>query len=370
MVDSTITTSNLSPRTQGCLKLAMLLITPIMLLCVLEAVGYVWEKQQANGRYAWELVASRRIEMDRYPTPGAGYTLMKRNAKYEYQDIPVVINALGLRSPSVEFTKPEGVFRILNLGDSVAMGWGVRQEESYGQILAGLLAEKLGRPVEVINAGVPGWNPENEIAYLQAVGLKFKPDLILLDFTLANDVYGSNALVENRRPAPIEWLRANTYFWPFLTIQLRWLEAKVKGETRMDVINPPHRANAYFPEDANDPKWRQIEGLVHQNMELAKGEGIPLIIVLFPLEDQVIDQAFSTLPQELFKEWTDKSDIQLVDLLLAYRQACGAKPGGRCYLEDRYLFADVWMHPSVLGHIIAAQEIQKVLSLNLSTTTK
>ena len=38
------------------------------------------------------------------------------------------------------------------------------------------------RHYEVINAGVPGWNLENELAYLQAEGLKYEPDLILLGY--------------------------------------------------------------------------------------------------------------------------------------------------------------------------------------------
>nr|NIP55905.1 hypothetical protein [Phycisphaerae bacterium]NIT61440.1 hypothetical protein [Fodinibius sp.]NIV13193.1 hypothetical protein [Fodinibius sp.]NIY30020.1 hypothetical protein [Fodinibius sp.] len=76
--------------------------------------------------------------------------------------------------------------------------------------------------LQVINAGVPGWNLANELAYLQAEGLRYEPDLILLDLTLVNDIYGPSALQAQDRPAVIEWLRTNTYFWPFLTVQIRW----------------------------------------------------------------------------------------------------------------------------------------------------
>jgi phospholipase/lecithinase/hemolysin len=53
--------------------------------------------------------------------------------------------------------------------------------------------------------------------------------------------------------------------------------------------------------------------------------------------------------------------IPVVDLLPSYRQACREKPGGACQLEDRYLFADVWMHPSAIGHQLTAKEIQQFL---------
>jgi hypothetical protein len=70
------------------------------------------------------------------------------------------------------------------------MGWGAREEDTYGRQLEQLLNEHStgDRHYEVINAGVPGWNLENALAYLQAEGLKYEPDLILLDLTIVNDI--------------------------------------------------------------------------------------------------------------------------------------------------------------------------------------
>ena len=70
-----------------------------------------------------------------------------------------IINSHGLRSPEINYEKRTGTFRILNLGDSVVMGWGIRQEDTYGRQLGSLLNEDGGGNLrfEVINAGVPGW---------------------------------------------------------------------------------------------------------------------------------------------------------------------------------------------------------------------
>jgi phospholipase/lecithinase/hemolysin len=84
------------------------------------------------------------------------------------------------------------------------------------------------------------------------------------------------------------------------------------------------------------------------------------------LEFQVIDEAFSTLPQEILIARAQEEGMDVLDLLSAYRVACDEKPDGPCELEDRYLFADVWMHPSAVGHELAAQEITKVLETTLA----
>jgi hypothetical protein len=345
-------------------NIALAIIAPLFFLGVLEGVAYIWERGQANSLYAWELVASRRMEWVKYYEPGAGYTLMKPGSHYEWQSIPVDINSHGLRGPEITYEKPATTYRILNLGDSVAMGWGVREEETYGQQLEALLNEHGASDLqyEVIDAAVPGWNLENTLAYLQAEGLKHDPDLILLDLTIVNDVYGKSALLAQNRPAPIEWLRANTYFWPFLTVQLRWMEARSQGRERIDVIDPPTKAESYFPLDRDSERWVEFLSLVSAINRLAGEKDIPVALVIFPLEFQVVDESYPTLPQELLLAQAAESGITAVDLLPAFRQACLEKPGGPCQREDRYLFADVWMHPSAYGHSITAAELEPVLA--------
>lgn len=352
-----------SRRTELLLKAAMVLSGPLLLLLLLEGISYFWERNQANGLYAWELVASRRIEMVEYPEPLPGYTKMKAGQEYLWQGIPVRINPHGLRGPETTYEKPEGTYRILNLGDSVAMGWGVDVEETYGR----QLEDRLNRDAsanehyEVINAGVPGWNPENELAYLQAEGMQYQPDLVLYDLTIVNDVYGANALQKDRQPPLQDWLRANTYFWPFLSIQMQWMQARTAGRERIDVIDPPTEAAKYFPLNANAERWDKLwESLLAMD-SLAAGQGAEFVLLLFPLEYQVVDENYSTLPQELLVERAQEAGMTVIDLLPVYQEACRAKPEGRCQLEDRYLFADVWMHPSPYGHTITTEAILTTL---------
>jgi hypothetical protein len=354
----------LSKRSELLLKVALAVTSPLLLLGLLEGVAYFWERGQANGPYAWELVASRRMVWEEFSEPDGGYTLIKPESHYVWQGISVDINSHGLRRPETTYEKPPATFRILNLGDSIAMGWGVAEEVTYGRRLEEWLNEQGDGAVhyEVINAGVPGWNPQNELAFLEAEGLKYQPDLILYDLTLANDIYGKSALLENNQPGLIGWLRDHTYFWPFLTVQLRWLEARAAGRDRIDVIDPPTDPSKYFPLDPESQRWNAIWDQVLAMQHLATANHAHFALILFPLEFQVLDKNYPTLPQDIFKAKAAEASIPILDLLPTFQESCRQKPGGACQFEDHYLFADVWMHPSAYGHKITADGLEAMLS--------
>lgn len=88
----------------------------------------------------------------------------------------VAINSKGLRDREHEFEKPEGISRVVVLGDSITFGYGgVERSELFTEILEERLAD-----VEFINLGVPGFSTDQEYHYLKEHGLKYDPDLVLL----------------------------------------------------------------------------------------------------------------------------------------------------------------------------------------------
>lgn len=101
--------------------------------------------------------------------------------------VTVHTNALGLRGTAVGRSKPPGTLRILVLGDSFAFGFGVEDDETFPARLETLLRERLGRPVEVLNAGVPGWNTAHYGLFLRERGLALQPDRVLVAL-MGNDV--------------------------------------------------------------------------------------------------------------------------------------------------------------------------------------
>jgi len=103
-------------------------------------------------------------------------------ARATYLGTEAVINSMGMRNPETTVEKPDGVYRILAVGDSVAFGWGVHEHECAPRVLETLLNEENpfpGKRVEVINAAVPGWNVVEEVMFILDESARFEPDMIL-----------------------------------------------------------------------------------------------------------------------------------------------------------------------------------------------
>ncbi len=97
-------------------------------------------------------------------------------------EVEMRINSAGIRSDrEFPFEKPEGVCRIVILGDSFFMSYEVTLENSYGSRLETRLAT-LGHNCEVINLAVSGFGTAESLIQLQEVGLKYDPDFVVLEW--------------------------------------------------------------------------------------------------------------------------------------------------------------------------------------------
>ncbi len=98
----------------------------------------------------------------------------------------LTINSRGLRDREYALAKPAGVRRVLVLGDSYTWGYGVANDEIYTEVLERSLAAR-GQVVQVINSGVSGWGTDQEYLFLEAEGMAYQPDVVVLALFLIND---------------------------------------------------------------------------------------------------------------------------------------------------------------------------------------
>ncbi|MEC4888809.1 MAG: GDSL-type esterase/lipase family protein [Nitrospira sp.] len=102
------------------------------------------------------------------------------NARIQNSSEHVAINSKGFVGPEFEKQKPAGTIRIIALGDSCtfAGGW---YETTYSGLLDRFLKDRYpDKRIEVINAGISGFNSEFALARLRDELLEYQPDMVTL----------------------------------------------------------------------------------------------------------------------------------------------------------------------------------------------
>lgn len=109
--------------------------------------------------------------------PDLGWSLLPgatADSKATGVRVRYAINSLGLRGPETTLDKPEGIFRIVVLGDSHAFGFGIPLEQHFTTLLQGYFKD-----VEVLNLGVCGYGVDQMALRLERDGFPLHPDLVI-----------------------------------------------------------------------------------------------------------------------------------------------------------------------------------------------
>jgi lysophospholipase L1-like esterase len=128
---------------------------------------------------------SSRYILDRLPDPELKYR-HRPNFESTYQGVSLRFNELGLRDDPVG-PKPPGEYRILCLGDSQTMGWGVRREDIWTERVEAILKARLGRDVRLVNSGVVSYETRQQYRFLTRHGWAMQPDMLFVMY-MDNDI--------------------------------------------------------------------------------------------------------------------------------------------------------------------------------------
>ncbi len=79
-----------------------------------------------------------------------------------YEDIVYKTNSYGIRNKEVSTTRDSNVIRILTLGDSFLWEDGLTENDLITTKLKEKLNDKFTDSIEVINAGIGGFNTKDE----------------------------------------------------------------------------------------------------------------------------------------------------------------------------------------------------------------
>ncbi|HEX5760546.1 MAG TPA: SGNH/GDSL hydrolase family protein [Thermoanaerobaculia bacterium] len=116
------------------------------------------------------------------PVPNLDY----RGPDRSFWDYAGASNSQGFRDREHAVAKPPGVYRVVVLGDSIAAGLKIeRVRNSFPPRLERLLGER-GLPAEVISLAVSGYNTRQEVELFKEKGLRYRPDLVLVAYSLTD----------------------------------------------------------------------------------------------------------------------------------------------------------------------------------------
>ena len=138
----------------------------------------------------------RRLAPDRPPlyVPDAAALYRLRpgtTARYHYpwmapgEEVEVKVNSRGFRGPELPDRKTGR--RVVVYGDSFVEARSSRLEDTFPARLEAALRERRAVPVEVVNAGVSGYGPDQVLARLDAELRELQPDLVVLGLYAGND---------------------------------------------------------------------------------------------------------------------------------------------------------------------------------------
>ena len=100
---------------------------------------------------------------------------------------PGQTGASGFRGPAVPKQRRPGAVRVACMGDSTTYGVGMPLEQAYISLLGRSLEYALQRPVEMVNAGCPGYSSYQGLRLLESDVLPLEPDVVTLLFGAWND---------------------------------------------------------------------------------------------------------------------------------------------------------------------------------------
>ncbi len=284
---------------------------------------------------------------------------------YAQGTVHVSTDSLGLREYDTRVNKPDGAIRILGLGDSITWGTGIEKEDTYLHLL-GLSLNTLGHEesstFETINAGVIGYSLHQELLLLEHLGVRLKPDVVLVGFA-ANDAYPTEDPFFNvqrfhqpskkdvRRRGYSSVPEVDFYFFRFIRTKLR----QVRDRLRYREQGPREPANrdTWAPGTFEASAWQPYLQTHFRDLKrLSDSQGFRLGVIVFPTVGQLSLMNKSSLPQVSLAEFFESEEIPYLDLYDVLRG------------NEETAFLDS-MHLSESGHEIVAEQLVAFVSSHL-----
>ncbi len=257
-----------------------------------------------------------------------------KNKSAILQSVEIRLNELGLRGAPVQQLMPSQR-RILVLGASMTLGWGVEEEDTMTARLEKMFADK-GEHVQVFNAGVGNYNAERSVERFFRDLKPLEPTDIVVHYVLRDaeklDAGGGNILLRNSYLAVTCWIAISRVFGE-------------QGEQSIE----QHYSNLY---SVDNPGFVSMRESLQKLAEYAKQKNIRIYLAIAPDLHNLQDYKFLSI-HETMRALSTELGFVFVDFLPPFRN-----------LDPKTLWAMPGdPHPNALGHKIMAETLFPILQL-------
>ena len=254
----------------GSMTRAFIRLTAVNLAVIVAATAALLALGEIALRLALPSSSSGSIYLYTLATPR--YKVMKPNAAVTAWGKELRTNELGFRDAAVP-EKPPGELRIVVLGDSFTVSAGVEQRDIWTTLLQKRLREKYPR-VRVLNRAVGGYNIVQYRMVLEEVGLRLKPDLLLVALFPDNDFSlegydGNFRAASGASPEAQPWHEELYVYRAYL----RRVAARLKGW-----LGEPGQRQAGDDRAGWDANVAALQAIA----DIARREQLPLEVALLP----------------------------------------------------------------------------------------
>ena len=309
------------------------------------------------------------------PDPAIGYRL-RPGARVRFTtaefDTRININDQGVRDDAPIGPKPPDERRIVVLGDSLVLAVQVDEQQTFCRLLEERL-NRNGGPIRyrVINAGVQGYGPVEELLFFRHVARAFQPDLVITTVFVGNDIEEALGSAPRLRERPLTEVISESTVTRLRRIVRRSMVLQIL-RLRVVAITSRFSWGGAPPEPplqsyAEHPAPRIAEGLaiardcIKAIADEAAGVGARTMVMLMPARFQVNDEDYGHLKKavegaggRLVRDAaTARFDEALTPLPVPRFDAL---PGLRAAGPDVFFLQTVHLTPR--GHEVVAAELE------------
>jgi len=266
--------------------------------------------------------------------------------------------------------------RVLGLGDSFAMGFGVEHGETYLARFGAAVSQTTGRSVDVINGGVVGYAPGNSYRLLEKRIDELRPDIVLFQLWVGDDLClgaeASRPLSQSEADASRVWRNLIRGSHVAMAIRDR---LKANDATRLWLMQRGY-VQPFVTIDWLDRRFRdrcggldELAKLLRDTRQLTEERDSRLIVVLIPLLEQVDAEAFRRAlvyngvsevpesvdfdaPNRVMRDLAAEAGVDLLDVTEVLRAL--PNPGAGFFQRDPHLTA--------VGHGAVAEALAQHLA--------